>query len=55
MELSLSTFYHPQSDGQYEGTIHMLEDLLCACDVCETLLGKKSLVPCFVWIYVPKF
>jgi hypothetical protein len=29
--LNLSTTYHPQTDGQSERTIHVLEDLLMAC------------------------
>ncbi|KAJ9544685.1 hypothetical protein OSB04_024392 [Centaurea solstitialis] len=29
--LDLSTLYHPQTDGQTEGTIQTLEDMLCAC------------------------
>ncbi|GJR86764.1 putative reverse transcriptase domain-containing protein [Tanacetum coccineum] len=29
--LDMSTAYHPQTDGQGERTIQMLEDMLCAC------------------------
>nr|GEY79286.1 putative reverse transcriptase domain-containing protein [Tanacetum cinerariifolium] len=29
--LDMSTVYHPQTDGQSERTIQMLEDMLCAC------------------------
>ncbi|GJW24215.1 putative reverse transcriptase domain-containing protein [Tanacetum coccineum] len=29
--LDMSTAYHPQTDGQSERTIQMLEDMLCAC------------------------
>ncbi|GJX35292.1 putative reverse transcriptase domain-containing protein [Tanacetum coccineum] len=30
-QLDTSTAYHPQTDGQSEGTIQTLEDMLCAC------------------------
>nr|GEV91614.1 putative reverse transcriptase domain-containing protein [Tanacetum cinerariifolium] len=29
--LDMSTFYHPETDGQSERTIQTLEDMLCAC------------------------
>ncbi|GJU27743.1 putative reverse transcriptase domain-containing protein [Tanacetum coccineum] len=29
--LDMSTAYHPQTDGQSERTLQMLEDMLCAC------------------------
>ncbi|GJW23489.1 putative reverse transcriptase domain-containing protein [Tanacetum coccineum] len=31
-DLSMSTAYHPETDGQSERTIQTLEDMLCACD-----------------------
>ena len=30
-QLSMSTAFHPQMDGQSERTIHILEDMLLAC------------------------
>ena len=30
-KLSLSTTFHPQTDGQSEHMIQILEDILCAC------------------------
>ena len=30
-QLSFSTIFHPQTDGQFERTIQILEDMLCAC------------------------
>ena len=30
-QLTMSTAFHPQIDGQSERTIHILEDMLCAC------------------------
>ncbi|GJR54733.1 reverse transcriptase domain-containing protein [Tanacetum coccineum] len=30
-DLDVSTAYHPQTDGQSERTIQILEDMLCAC------------------------
>ena len=30
-QLSMSTAFHPQMDGQSERTIHILEDMLRAC------------------------
>ena len=31
MQVELSTTFHPQTDGQSERTIQILEDMLCAC------------------------
>ncbi|GKG38198.1 reverse transcriptase domain-containing protein, partial [Tanacetum coccineum] len=30
-DISMSTVYHPETDGQSERTIQTLEDMLCAC------------------------
>ena len=30
-QLSMNTAFHPQTDGQSERTIHILEDMLRAC------------------------
>ncbi len=30
-QLDISTVFHPQSDGQFERTIQILEDMLRAC------------------------
>ena len=30
-ELSLNTTYHPQTDGQYERTIQIIQDMLHSC------------------------
>ncbi|GJZ48857.1 putative reverse transcriptase domain-containing protein [Tanacetum coccineum] len=46
--LDMSTAYHPQTDGQSERTIQMLEDMLRACLIdfgsvpYEALYGRKS-------------
>ena len=37
--LHFSTTYHPQTDGQSEQTIHMLEDMLRACYGLRKKLG----------------
>ncbi|GJX40728.1 putative reverse transcriptase domain-containing protein [Tanacetum coccineum] len=44
--LDMSTTYHPQTDGQSERTIQMLEDMLCACAApYEALYGHKCRSP----------
>ncbi|GKG13651.1 reverse transcriptase domain-containing protein [Tanacetum coccineum] len=35
--LDMSTAYHPQTDGQSEGTIQTLEDMLRACVIVKHL------------------
>nr|GEU57015.1 retrotransposon protein, putative, Ty3-gypsy subclass [Tanacetum cinerariifolium] len=46
IELSMSTAYHPKTDGQSERTIQTLEDILSACAASyETLYGRKCRSP----------
>ncbi|GKD69586.1 putative reverse transcriptase domain-containing protein [Tanacetum coccineum] len=49
MRLDMSTAYHPQTDGQSECTIQMLEDMLRACVIdfggsWEAEIGEGSLI-----------
>ena len=43
--LKFSTSYHPQTDGQYERTIQILEDMLRAC----MIEFKGSWETIFIW------
>ncbi|GKC21850.1 putative reverse transcriptase domain-containing protein [Tanacetum coccineum] len=44
--LDMSTYYHPQTDGQSERTIQTLEDMLRACAApFEALYGRKCRSP----------
>nr|GEV77975.1 hypothetical protein [Tanacetum cinerariifolium] len=48
IQLNMSTAYHPETDGQSERTIQMLEDMLQACGViCFKKRGKLS--PRYIW------
>ncbi|GJW88610.1 putative reverse transcriptase domain-containing protein [Tanacetum coccineum] len=50
--LDMSTAYHPQTDGQSERTIQMLEDMLRACCApFEALYGQKCRSP-VIWTEV---
>nr|GEZ09134.1 reverse transcriptase domain-containing protein [Tanacetum cinerariifolium] len=44
-DISMSTAYHPETDGQSERTIQTLEDMLCACviDFGKDLYPLKSI------------
>nr|GEX23720.1 reverse transcriptase domain-containing protein [Tanacetum cinerariifolium] len=48
IDISMSTVYHPETDGQSERTIQTLEDMLCACvidfgKVCWAEVGEAQL------------
>ncbi|GKB93732.1 putative reverse transcriptase domain-containing protein, partial [Tanacetum coccineum] len=49
-DLSMSTAYHPENDGQSERTIQTLEDMLCAC-VIDFVKGWVKHLPLaeFFW------
>ncbi|GJY84397.1 putative reverse transcriptase domain-containing protein [Tanacetum coccineum] len=49
-DISMSTAYHPETDGQSERTIQTLKDMLCACVIdlaapYEALYGRKCRSP----------
>jgi uncharacterized damage-inducible protein DinB len=48
--MNLSTTYHPQTDGQSERTIHVLEDLLRAC-ILEIGSNWEDHLPLVEFIY----
>ena len=39
--LTMSTTFHPQTDGQSKRTIHVLEDMLRACVLDHKVAGKR--------------
>nr|GEX77918.1 putative reverse transcriptase domain-containing protein [Tanacetum cinerariifolium] len=48
--LDMSTAYHPETDGQSERTIQMLEDMLCAC-VLDFGKGWDKHLPLVEFLY----
>ncbi|GJU51136.1 putative reverse transcriptase domain-containing protein [Tanacetum coccineum] len=40
--ISMSTAYHPETDGQSERTIQTLEDMLCACVIDHMCAGPSG-------------
>ena len=49
-QLTMSTTFHPQTDGQFERTIHVFEDMLQAC-VLDHKGGWKEHLPLVEFAY----